>query len=118
MKLLAERELKFKTLEGKRAKKVMVRLGQPEPVDDGENWFLPYEIQGPSRNALIQMRVGGVDAIQALVLGLAHVSARLEALASAEGGKLTFLGEDDLGFHSPMRSSTRASSRKRQPSKG
>lgn len=68
---------------------VEVILGAPQR--DGDNWFTTWAITGLEQEP-VTLAVGGVDAIQSLILALASLG---DALA-ASGESLSFLGSEHL----------------------
>lgn len=96
--VIAERILEFRGPGQSRVQKITVRIGAPEPIENG-NWAVVYEIRGPGRRKRTQ-EVGGVDSVQALYMALANVPLDLRQLAVESGGKITFLDAEDLRFPS------------------
>jgi hypothetical protein len=74
--------------------RILVRLGRP--VRDGEDWRTPYEIHGPAAGDLRARSIFGVDSMQSLLCAVQIISAELSVYARR--GRLTFLGEADLGL--------------------
>ncbi len=67
-------------------KKVLVRVGRPVPVADGEtDCYVPFRINGLGDDQVYM--AGGVDSIQAMLFALAMIG---DLLKSEQG--LTFLG--------------------------
>ncbi|UQA55787.1 DUF6968 family protein [Polyangium aurulentum] len=93
---IAERVLEFRQEGRSRAQKVTVRIGAPEPIENG-NWAVIYEIRGPGRRRRAQ-EVGGVDSVQAIYMAMANVPLDVRQLEVELGGKVTFLDSDDLRF--------------------
>jgi hypothetical protein len=92
--IIAERHLVGR--QGDQTFAVTVKIGKPVPHPDGD-WECPYVISGlPSP---ISLRVGGVDAVQALFLALRAIGADLKFLY--KDIHLQWLGMDDLGFPLP-----------------
>jgi hypothetical protein len=79
---------------------VVVRIGRPYPIDDGQNYVCPFEIDGINATSLKKSM--GVDSIQALWLALNLIGASLYASAEYKMGRLRwFEDQDDLGFPQP-----------------
>jgi hypothetical protein len=78
------------------AREILVRLGAPEPDPaEGGDFRVLMEIEGFDEPYARHFH--GVDALQAFLEGCWLVPPMLSALAPA-GARLTWLGEDDLGF--------------------
>lgn len=87
--VIAERELQRKA----GGEPVIVRIGLP--VEDSEcDWYCPVRITGAGDDTTY--KAFGVDSVQALMLGLQMVGARLGSYQREHG--LTWLEMDDLGF--------------------
>ncbi len=83
--------------------KVEVRIGKPEPMPDGIDWYCPYQIDGIGSGNV--WWAGGVDAVQALVLALSQVGAKLVCSPEFEAGRLNWdcgAVKGDLGFPLPQ----------------
>lgn len=94
--VIAERKLRF-TAPGKRgSRKILVQLFSPQPEENG-NWSVLFEIHGPGQSKRSRT-IWGCDSVQALVLALSSLPLDLEALAHELGGKILFLGGDNLRF--------------------
>jgi hypothetical protein len=92
--IIAERQLVGKQRDQTFA--VTVKIGRPVPHPEGD-WECPYVISGlPNPHGL---RVGGVDAVQALYLALHMIGADLRF--RHKDIQLQWLGADDLGFPVP-----------------
>ncbi|MFZ3213709.1 MAG: hypothetical protein WA188_19560 [Terriglobales bacterium] len=92
--IIAERQLVGR--QGDQTFAVTVRIGRPVPHPDGD-WECPYVISGlPNPHGL---RVGGVDAVQALSLALRAIGADLQL--QRKDIHLQWSGMDDLGFPVP-----------------
>lgn len=78
---------------------VTLSLGRPRPVPDEEDWFCPYRFAGEG-GARISCAFG-VDALQALVLALNMIAIELHASEEAKAGRMTWLGQSDLGLPFP-----------------
>jgi hypothetical protein len=98
--VIAERVLEFRQQGQARVQKITVRIGAPEPTNN-ENWSVIYEVRGPGRRKRAQ-EVGGVDSVQALQMAMTNIPLDLRQLAIVLGGKITFLGSDNLRFPSLM----------------
>jgi hypothetical protein len=88
--VIAERELER---AGENAGRVVVRMGMPVRVADGE-WGCPFQIRGAGDERV--RTAYGLDGVQALKLCMEMIRADLGALQRSH--QLTWLGEDDLGF--------------------
>ena len=77
--------------------KVVAHLGKPAIMPDARNrdWYCPYVIEWP--NERHEFYAGGMDALQALLLGISALRLYLEYVVGRTG-KLTWLGDDDLGI--------------------
>src|SRR5689334_15306560 len=95
--VIASRTLEFRGASGETAS-VLVEIGRPVPSMEAEHecYWCPYGISGLGRERTRAM--AGVDSAQALVLTLHALPAEMEALARDEGGRVKWLGGDDLGF--------------------
>jgi hypothetical protein len=89
-RVIAERELEK---AGENAGRVVVRIGMPVRVADGE-WGCPFQIRGAGDERV--RTAYGVDGVQALTLCMEMIRADLGALQRLH--QLTWLGGDDLGF--------------------
>jgi hypothetical protein len=94
-RLLCSREL---TLVDGRA--VVVIMGMPQRFSDGnDDYFCPYQITGIGSE---QVHYGaGVDPFQAVWLTMQKIGAWLYACSDYKGGRLSWLGQSDLGFPVP-----------------
>jgi hypothetical protein len=97
VRVIAEREIRFWPHGQRRSKKVLVRFGAPKS-ETATDWSVTYEIIGPGSKDKVSHTVWGVDAVQALVGALQLVPVELLGIARAKGGKMTFLGGDELRF--------------------
>ncbi|WP_159398023.1 DUF6968 family protein [Sorangium cellulosum] len=93
--IVAERELVFRESGSELDQPVVVRLGRPHLGEHAPNYTIYYEIQGPG-DALYTYFAAGVDSMQALVLVFVAVNAHLDRLK--QGGRLSWLDAEDLGF--------------------
>ena len=94
--IIAERTLRFATPGKRGSRKILVQFYSPQPEENG-NWSVRIEIHGPGQYKKSQT-IWGCDSVQALVLALSSVSLDLEALARELGGRVLFLGSDNLRF--------------------
>jgi hypothetical protein len=90
MKVIAVRELKYNSEIGEHL--LVVKLGEPRPDDQGQDWMCSFQI-GERRNTAY-----GVDSFQALMLALQMLSAELNHLKTKQKLDLKWLGMDNLGF--------------------
>ncbi|WP_437675557.1 DUF6968 family protein [Sorangium sp. So ce131] len=93
--VVAERELAFRENGSDLDQTVVVRLGRPYLGAHAPNYTIGYEMQGPGDDRYRSF-AAGVDSMQAMVLVLVAVNAHLERLK--QGGRLSWLGAEDLGF--------------------
>ena len=96
MNVIAERALEFRASGETESQQIVVRLGKPEIEAKGQNWRIPYEIQGPDPEDVHRGVARGEDSMQALVLALQILPAELATFARR--GELTWLGGKELGF--------------------
>jgi hypothetical protein len=75
---------------------VYVRLGEPQPFPDGQDWYCPYEVI-TKQNKVVRF-AAGVDALQALQLALKGISSQVFVLNRDLDHKLRWLGGTELGF--------------------
>ena len=94
--VIAERVL-TRSIDGGDPTEVIVRLGKPQPFQDGSGYFSPFEIVGIGERKL--RYASGVDAFQSLQLVLRMISVTLHYWKQ-EPATAMFLNEpgDDLGF--------------------
>ncbi|MFN7144121.1 MAG: DUF6968 family protein [Myxococcota bacterium] len=92
--VIAERELELLLPGADTAARIVVRIGRPVP--DGQDWRTPYEIHGPGGGEVRARSIFGVDSMQSLLGAVKVIGAELSI--HARRGRLTFLGDDDLGF--------------------
>lgn len=91
--VLAEREYEAIHADGREPSKVVLRIGKPRtaPHLDGA-WVCPIQILGIGDDDVVE--AAGIDAVQALHLGMAMAGARLTN--PPKGLKITWLGGSDL----------------------
>jgi hypothetical protein len=94
--IIAERTLRFATPGKRGSRKILVQFFSPQPEENG-NWSVRFEIHGPGP-FMKSRTIWGCDSVQALLLALSSVPLDLEALARELGGKVLFLGSDNLRF--------------------
>jgi hypothetical protein len=75
---------------------IVVRIGRPAPFPDTPDgdWYCPYIIDGMGEHR--EHFMGGVDALQALLLAISAV--RVELTSIAEATTVRWLDSDDLGI--------------------
>ncbi|MFT3767582.1 MAG: hypothetical protein QM820_19175 [Minicystis sp.] len=95
--VIAERTLELLAEGASTPSTIVVQLGRP--VRDGQDFRTPYEIRGPAPDEVRARSIFGVDAVQSLFLAMQTIGAELTAYGRR--GRLTFLGEADLGFPLP-----------------
>ena len=76
-----------------------VRLFQPELHSDGVNYLCRFQVEWPSKTT--DLRAGGVDAFQALILALQMLGATINTSEAVKEGKLVWL-EPGGGFGLPV----------------
>jgi hypothetical protein len=85
------------------SRKVVIKMGKPQPSPDslGDDYYCPYEISGPDTER--RFYGAGVDAFQALELGLKMIGADLAFLNRKLDGQLRWEcgANGDLGFPIP-----------------
>ena len=75
---------------------VHVRLGEPLPFPDGQDWYCPYEVVcGTNRKVRF---AAGVDSMQALQLAFLGIATEVWVLNRDLKSELRWLGETQLGF--------------------
>lgn len=74
---------------------ITVRIGRPVTEPDG-TVFCYYQVLGVGSGRV--RRAGGVDEIQALTLAMKIAAADLYASDEGKAGRITWLGEKDLGL--------------------
>ncbi len=94
--VIAERQLTFTPHGTRSRRKIMARFHAPLRADEG-HWSVLVEIVGPGKRSSSR-EISGFDAVQALVYAMAMVPLDIETLARELGGKVTFLGSEDLRF--------------------
>src|SRR5262245_23653581 len=90
--IIARREYDFEDSRGHR--KIVATIGKPAVMPDAPNkdWYCPWAIEGADRR--YGNCAGGVDSVQALLMGISGL--RIDLLQIASQGKLTFLEQEDL----------------------
>ncbi|WP_420829672.1 DUF6968 family protein [Polyangium aurulentum] len=96
-RVVAERVLDFRQSEESKAQRIRVRIGAPQR--QGKDWSVVYEIRGPGRRRE-KREVWGVDSVQALHMAMANVPVDVRGIEVSTGGKVTFLGGEELMFPS------------------
>lgn len=77
-------------------KVVELRIGAPCAYDGGRDFFCPFQVLGIGDEKV--RHSGGVDALQALLLGIDRASLYLASRPEVKAGNITFLGEKGIGF--------------------
>lgn len=93
--LIASRMLKLRN--GSEEIQIPIRIFAPKEEDG--SWFCHYEIDWPGENR--KMDVGGVDAVQTLVLALQTIGAEIYTSSYHKSGKL-FLEKPGQGYGFPV----------------
>jgi hypothetical protein len=88
-----------RALDLPRGRRVIVKIGKPRKFRGSDSYFCPFEIRGLSRHKIFYQ--GGVDPVQALELTMKIIGVALYTSDEAEAGKLTWLGDRNLGFPVP-----------------
>ena len=90
--VIAEREL-----DSADGRTVQVLIGQPQPFpEEGGDYYCPFQITGIGNDMV--MHLAGVDSVQALLLALKMIGARLYTSDEGRAGTLTWLEHRNLGF--------------------
>ncbi|HEX8242156.1 MAG TPA: hypothetical protein VF541_01625 [Longimicrobium sp.] len=94
--VIAERTLELMKPGSDAAAEVRVRVGRPfkDPDPEGD-WICPVQILGIGDEEVTD--IYGIDAIQALILGLQIIGTQLAA-AARSGLELRWFESPDLGF--------------------
>lgn len=94
---IAVRDLYLTDTQGSK-RKVQVLIGKPEPFPESEGYYCPFQIVGIGSEKL--KYAAGIDAVQALQLGMVMIGAALQFLNKEIGGSLQWEGNDqgDFGF--------------------
>jgi hypothetical protein len=91
---IAERVL---SIEGS-TETVIVRLGEPLPFPDGEDWYCPYEVvRGDQRMVRF---AAGIDSLQALQLALIGAASNVFVTNRELNQALRWYENRELGFTS------------------
>ncbi|WP_372518154.1 DUF6968 family protein [Polyangium jinanense] len=96
-RVVAERILEFRHSQESKPKNVRVRISAPQK--EGNDWSVVYEIRGPGRRRE-KRKVWGIDSVQALHMAMGSVPVDVRGIEMLTGGKVTFLGGEDLMFPS------------------
>ena len=82
-------------------KRVRVSIGKPEQFPDETDYYCPYQITGLGRQRVSY--AGGIDGVQALILALEIIGAKLYTSKEAKGRLLSWEGATNgiLGFSVP-----------------
>lgn len=75
---------------------VELLIGLPRPYEDGKDYFCPFQVRGLGDEKV--RSAGGVDALQALILGIERAAMYLSSRPEVRDGQLAFLGELGIGF--------------------
>lgn len=87
------------TLDG--TKQVQVLIGRPQRFQNGQSWYCPYRIPNVGLDRILY--AAGVDEVQALILALSMIGAKLYTSDEYIAGRLSWVAgqEGDLGFPVP-----------------
>ena len=77
-------------------RKVIVRIGMPALFSEGRDYYCPFQITGIGDERI--RYIGGVDAVQALLLTFKTIGVLLSVSDEAKAGFLTWLDVKDFGF--------------------
>ena len=91
---IAERVL---SIEGS-AETVSVRLGEPQPFPDGQDWYCPYEVVHGDQKMV--RFAAGVDSLQALQLALIGLASNVYVTNRELEQGLRWYDNRELGFRS------------------
>lgn len=94
--VLAERRLELDAAVKGRRQEVTVLIGAPRPLPGSNDYFCAYQIVGLADETV--RYAGGVDGAQALYLAMEAVGTYLSSTSEARSGRLTWYGEQALGF--------------------
>jgi len=88
-------------LIGETEKEVVVKVGKPRVADENGNYYCPFQIVGLGRDKINYAM--GIDAVQAMLLGLSKIGIILYASEEWKEGRLRWIGDEqgDLGFPVP-----------------
>ncbi|HEV8247815.1 MAG TPA: hypothetical protein VGP93_18705 [Polyangiaceae bacterium] len=94
---IVEREFRFVPDDGGTELVITAQVGRPVPdPEGGPDSFCPIRVLGfPTEHVFVS---GGVDSLQALVLGLGVLADYLYSTARIHAGTLTWLGSSELGL--------------------
>src|SRR5262249_47538072 len=98
VKPIAVRTFEFIATSGSR-RPVTLEIGAPYAFEDGTGYQCPVRVIGLGDDAV--RPIGGVDAIQALMLALRFLGTTLPAFAEQAGGRLVWDKDEDLGLLAP-----------------
>jgi hypothetical protein len=85
-----------RTLDLPRGRRVIVKIGKPRKFRGDDSYFCPFEIHGLATSGI--RYAGGVDPVQALELAMKIIGVTLYISNESKAGKLTWLGDRNLGF--------------------
>jgi len=96
--VIAEREYEGRDASGGEPHRVLLRIGKPRPAPRlGGDWVCPVQVLGIGDDEVRE--AGGIDAVQALQLGMAMAGVILTY--PPRGVTVTLWGESDLGLPLP-----------------
>ncbi len=90
---------KFSLVNEGQSSEVTVRLFHPEPYPDHSGYQCRVKVEWPSKTQ--DLHVGGVDAIQAVILALQTLGAIINTSEEAKEGRLVWF-EQGSGFGLPV----------------
>jgi hypothetical protein len=99
MDVIAERTLKFLKHGTTEPEAVVIRIGRPEFIHERDAWATPYEIVEPGE-ATRSFRLYGPDSMQSMLYVIYIIPSYLAIMAGR--GKLSWDGDEDLGFLPPL----------------
>lgn len=97
--VIARRSYRFIDASG-RERPVTIEIGSPNPFPDDTGYRCPVRVDGLGDGVVRE--IGGIDALQALLLALRFLNTTLPAFAQEAGGRLVWEDDsEDLGLIAP-----------------
>jgi hypothetical protein len=97
--VIATRSLKLLDASGGQSP-VTIEIGAPYPFPDDTGYRCPIRVVGLGEDTVRE--IGGIDAVQALLLALRFLETTLPAFAQEAGARLVWEDDsEDLGLTSP-----------------
>ncbi|MFC1770111.1 DUF6968 family protein [Nitrospirota bacterium] len=93
--VIATRRLK---VSEDRSREIIIDIGMPMPFPDSRDFYCPLHIKGIGSEKI--QYTAGIDSVQALLLAIKYISARLSSHNKELGGAMRWEGDEegDLGF--------------------